>query len=636
MFDNPKGTIGVLFNRPEQDYQKELVKLLMQEASLYGYNLAIISTYEIRKADTAYDAYADLMLDFAPFEVFDACIVCLDTFHHKKIRDRLVEALTSRSAGPVISFRERVDAFYSVCNNLNQKVEEVVRYLAGIGRKRIFFMGGYPGHYDADQRLLYYQKAMAKLSLPLYDNSIFQGDLWWNKGEAAYQYFFQNQQALPDAIICANDFMARSLCDVLLENGIRIPEDVAITGIDDDTAATSVPPDITTLSPDLALMAKESLKIIDDLSKGIPREKLVVTEGKLLVRRSTDPHAPQISPSLRCQNYYRALRQMTQAYIQESYFRIDLGGCLELPAMLRTIKDSLNLLGDFRDFYLCLFVEKNEEGIPYFGSKVLPEAQLLMGIRDGEELPLQRNPFPTARLVPKEAEKNGPQCFYFTLLSGQEYCFGYTAVSFQNPVTDISLSFNDYHITIGLGLLEYAGYHRLHRLLEEKERLSKTDPLTGLWNRRGIEDFVSESWSGWMGKEVTFFAIDLDYLKAINDIYGHREGDRAIRTVAMALQEAMPENAAISRTGGDEFTILLEKREGADPEAIKERFLKILEDKGAALATPYPISASVGYYTERISAKSSYEAALRISDAKMYQVKKERGTDRPTTEVFPV
>ena len=636
MFDNPKGTIGVLFNRPEQDYQKELVRLLMQEASPYGYNLAIITTYEIRKADTAYDAYGDLMLDFAPFEAFDACIVCLDTFHHRKIRERLVEALIGRSTGPVISFRERVDAFYSVCNNLNQKVGEVVRYLAGIGRKRIFFMGGYPGHYDADQRLFYYKEAMAQLSLPLYDNSIFQGDLWWNKGEAAYQYFFQNPQALPDAIICANDFMARSLCDVLLEKGLRIPEDVAITGFDDDTAATSVSPEITTLSPDMALMAKETLKLIDDLSKGIPREKVVVTEGKLLVRRSTDPHAPQISDSLRCQSYYQALRRMTQAYIQESYFRIDLGGCLELPGMLRTIKDSLNLLGDFGDFYLCLFVEKDEEGIPYFGKKVLPETHLLMGIQDGKELSPPQKRFPTARLLPREAEKEEPQCFYFTLLSSQEYCFGYTAVSFPNPVTDISLSFNDYHITIGLGLLDFSNYHRLRRLLEEKERLSKTDPLTGLWNRRGIEDFVSERWDSWMGKEVSFFAVDLDYLKAINDTYGHREGDRAIRTVATALQEAMPENAAVSRTGGDEFTILWENQEGMDAETIKEHFLKILEEKAAALATPYPISASVGYYTERIHSKSSYEAALRISDAKMYQIKRERGTDRPRTEGFPV
>ena len=63
------------------------------------------------------------------------------------------------------------------------------------------------GHYDSQIREQHYRLAMEELGLPVYENSIFYGDMWKGKGEQAYEFFFSDETHRPEAIVCANDFM---------------------------------------------------------------------------------------------------------------------------------------------------------------------------------------------------------------------------------------------------------------------------------------------------------------------------------------------------------------------------------------------------------------------------------------------
>ena len=85
------------------------------------------------------------------------------------------------------------------------------------------------------------------------------------------------------------------------------------------------------------------------------------------------------------------------------------------------------------------------------------------------------------------------------------------------------------------------------------------DPLTGLSNRRGFDQALEElmSEASRSGAPLSAVLIDVDHFKAVNDTYGHEEGDRVLRRVAEVWQREVPDGTFLARHGGDEFSLLL-------------------------------------------------------------------------------
>ena len=93
------------------------------------------------------------------------------------------------------------------------------------------------------------------------------------------------------------------------------------------------------------------------------------------------------------------------------------------------------------------------------------------------------------------------------------------------------------------------------RAFEKSEAQARTDPLTGLWNRRSLEDRVND-----LRRDGTQYALaygDLDYFKTLNDTYGHEAGDQALRLFARVLRDAIRPNDLTARYGGEEFLVVL-------------------------------------------------------------------------------
>lgn len=96
---------------------------------------------------------------------------------------------------------------------------------------------------------------------------------------------------------------------------------------------------------------------------------------------------------------------------------------------------------------------------------------------------------------------------------------------------------------------------RLRGVLEEQ---AHADPLTGLANRRFYDEALQQA-GDWVrrGGSLALISVDLDHFKAINDTYGHAEGDRVLQSVAGAMRAIVDEDDVVARLGGDEFVMLL-------------------------------------------------------------------------------
>lgn len=165
------------------------------------------------------------------------------------------------------------------------------------------------------------------------------------------------------------------------------------------------------------------------------------------------------------------------------------------------------------------------------------------------------------------------------------------------------------------------------KVLEEKLRiLSFTDELTGLYNRRGFFA-LAEQQLKLANREKTgklLLSIDLDYLKKINDTYGHSEGDLILMETALLLKKSFRESDITARIGGDEFAVLVTENAEIKLEDITSRLNANLESRNTETNKPYMLSLSVGLTRYDPEQPCSIDELISNADKRMYEEKKKR------------
>lgn len=147
-----------------------------------------------------------------------------------------------------------------------------------------------------------------------------------------------------------------------------------------------------------------------------------------------------------------------------------------------------------------------------------------------------------------------------------------------------------------------------------------TDHLTGLYNRRQLDNYLHAKDQSIGSKLVAGLMIDLNDFKAVNDAYGHSEGDRTLAEVAGILKRTFRESDFVARYGGDEFVVIMEVNGQADLERAIERLQASVSQFNARKILPYEISLSIGSGTYEPNGNNTSEFMKRI-DRLMYEEK---------------
>lgn len=176
------------------------------------------------------------------------------------------------------------------------------------------------------------------------------------------------------------------------------------------------------------------------------------------------------------------------------------------------------------------------------------------------------------------------------------------------------------------GLLSRIIHHAIerHRLHESLKALSFTDELTGLYNRRGFLTLLEQqlSLSRRTKKGFHLFFVDLDYLKQINDAYGHLVGDRALIDMAKCLRSSFRRHDIIGRIGGDEFGIVVINSSLDNGDYLKALMLERVETYNKKIHEPYRIAFSIGeVYYDGLQERSLDELFQR-ADEELYKAKR--------------
>jgi diguanylate cyclase (GGDEF)-like protein len=161
------------------------------------------------------------------------------------------------------------------------------------------------------------------------------------------------------------------------------------------------------------------------------------------------------------------------------------------------------------------------------------------------------------------------------------------------------------------------------------------DELTGLYNRRGFLALAEREWEAARagGQGAVLVYLDLDGFKAINDTYGHAEGDRALAAVAGVLRRTFRDADVVGRLGGDEF-VAFARTGAAGPRAleharetaarVQHRLQALLAEATLATGRPYTLAGSAGVALFDPAAPATLSALMVEADAALYDRKRAR------------
>jgi diguanylate cyclase (GGDEF)-like protein len=161
------------------------------------------------------------------------------------------------------------------------------------------------------------------------------------------------------------------------------------------------------------------------------------------------------------------------------------------------------------------------------------------------------------------------------------------------------------------------------------KREAMTDSLTGLGNRRALEEFEERMHVMTPTKPDTLVAamvIDVDDFKQLNDTAGHRQGDECLKFIGTVLQASTRREDCALRLGGDEFLVMMLDRSREEMKAVADRVISLLRQMPWPGGAGQPPTVSVGMAEAALSEVESLEEIVAAADAAMYQAKKTEGS----------
>ncbi|MFN8442644.1 MAG: substrate-binding domain-containing protein [Caldilineaceae bacterium] len=195
---------------------------------------------------------------------------------------------------PMVSIGVDVEGIHRVLIDGYQGMVDIATHLiTHCGRRNLAFITGTPTNIDAQNRLQAYKDTLQRYGLPHRDEYIVPGAFAWNSreiGRKAVIELLDGRGIRPDAIVAASDDLAIGALELVRQRGIRVPEEMSITGFDDIPDCTSVYPALTTVSQSTYELAWRGVEMLLARIQGKATEERIVIPTHLVIRQSCGSH----------------------------------------------------------------------------------------------------------------------------------------------------------------------------------------------------------------------------------------------------------------------------------------------------------------------------------------------------------
>lgn len=621
--------IALVYSGINVEYQDKIVGAIINKVKQYGYNLGIFSPFSNTTNHTAHDYGEENIFELINYDFFDAVIILPKTMTCEENTMHVVNC-AKRAGVPIIAIEGDIEG----CNNIridgSKGISDIISHFINIHNfKDFLFMGASENEQD-NGKLLEYKKAITDFGLVLDEEKILYGNYSETDAGARIKEYIESGKKLPQAIICANDSMAVGVINELRFHGIFVPDDVAVTGFDGIRVSNANKPALTTIALPIYESGEMAVNIVKDV---ISRPSSAVMnydiKNKFVISESCGCYEKDSADDNNLISYlYQKLDRQTLYSKRLIRMSETLTSAADLDQTFELLKEYIDDIFVDR-FYICVpdkfescIVRDNLNISNEFRHTGYPEEMNLRLCREFGEF-RSRSRFKTSLMIPAFFEKSDEsKMFFFTPIHFQDRSFGYICMSCDVYIGSNTL-FNIWLMNLSTAIENARIREELESYSDELEKLYIQDPLTGLYNRRGLYNWAAEisSKAADSGRKIMVFVIDLDCLKNINDCFGHSEGDNALYQVGAALAKAAKNGEICARPGGDEFEVVGYDYTVEKAEEFAKSFEKALEEYNSVSGKDYRVDASWGYCVDNVNSKDDFDSLALTADKEMYRQK---------------
>lgn len=161
-----------------------------------------------------------------------------------------------------------------------------------------------------------------------------------------------------------------------------------------------------------------------------------------------------------------------------------------------------------------------------------------------------------------------------------------------------------------------------HRTSQKLISQALTDPLTGLHNRRGLQQLIPDLLAKLNSLQLpsSWIAVDIDHFKFVNDSYGHDAGDKVLQEVALLLRQTVRDDDLVVRIGGEEFLIFLPKANIEGAQIVAERMRQCIESS-VIVYKDHTIKITSSFGISSQPPNLDWNTAIMTADIALYQAK---------------
>ena len=616
--------IGVFMGEVTQEQQEIILKAVFAKATGFHYDVFVFCNFGAYGDSVLHTEGEKSVLLIPDLSSFSGVIVVEDTFDIEGMATELRAHLKKKATCPVVYVRATNEDAYSVLVSDGDAIANMTKhFIYEHGFRDICYMSGPYDSEDAMNRYRNFMQVMQDADIEVTEHMVFEGDYWRTKGRQAIDWFMEGRTTYPRVIICANDYMALSVCDELKRRGVRIPEDVCVSGYDDILEVRSYRPSITSISVPFGQLGEKAVEIIHRVNNGLPQEKIEYLQPAIMYRKSCgcgEQWEDEAISRLLKKDYLQD-DDMKQAVFMNSEFQ----DAFEEEDYLRVAEKYL-LNVRCEKAYLCICDRTGDE--EEAGESEYTEWMILKRVFQKEEKTLKPEVhFKRSGLLPEEIlEKEEAKGYLLFPIHHGNKKFGYMVFGFAEywPYSYIQA------YLMGLATaIEGANIQKELSSLEQIKNLYHRDALTGIYNRRGFERqlrIMGERYAE-ENKYLSIVSLDMDGLKFINDTFGHAEGDEAIKAIAVVMQKVATDEEVCARIGGDEFVMLLISDSLERHTMFPYLFNRALEEERERMDKPYRLAASYGICCINEEVDLPLIACIQMADKRMYQQKRKKKED---------
>ncbi|NLT55908.1 MAG: GGDEF domain-containing protein [Actinomycetales bacterium] len=632
------------------DYQLRLLRSTLGPLERHGIPL-IAHTNDMLRREAVFSSLDRLLRDVDPLGVIRSGALGPDD------EQRLSVLLASRRA-PVVNVGFDTPGVTAVYGDNTAGMRALMTHLLDeVGVRRPVLIRGIRHQPDSVVREQVFREEMRRRDLDVDEDLVIDGRFSFDVALGATEALLARRRDL-DAVVALNDPAALGALTALEDAGLRVPEDVAVTGFDNDEAAHHWP-GLTTVDQDLEGQGGLAATLLLEQVAGGPVRGNVVSPSRLVVRGSTDPRRREdLSGALEI-----TTTGMELLHAQDSVIGMNraLTRSRSLDDLARELAIRLDWIGVPRCFLVLHEGVEVDSGGPVRQQPRTPAAgtrgRLVFAYRGRQSYTSPGQVYDSRGLLPAEFRHELDRgLLVLQPLSMLDRDLGFLLFE---PAPGIAAHTEGLRLDLGRildGLLSAraleehtARLERTVRLRTEKleleaatrrraeealheanlalERSLRVDGLTGIANRVAFDQHLERHWQAHRddGATMALLMIDIDLFKAYNDRYGHVYGDDTLRAVAACLQRAVhdPDDLAC-RYGGEEFAVVLPRNGITAAMAVAGRFRELLAETaiphGASPVAPV-VTASIGAAAVTPAPGQAPSVLVELADEALYRAK---------------